>query len=638
MRSRTKTVAFGVVVLLAVVTSVPVSPVRCEAGAPAAARIERDIVYARVGEKDLLLDLYRPEQGPTPLPVILWVHGGGWRGGSKGSGGRARPMVARGYAVVDINYRLSGEALFPAQIEDCKAAVRWIRANAKKYGFDPDRIGAWGSSAGGHLVAMLGTAGDVKEFDTVGEHRNVSSRVQAVCDWFGPTDFVQMDAHRPEGARLVHDSPDSPESRLVGGPIQEEPYRSLCRKADPITYVTGDDPPFLIMHGDKDRLVPVHQSELLHDALKKAGVETTMYVVKGAGHGLRDGTEDSPGELVEMAARFFDKHLKTPEAKKPAKTKIGEGFARKKNSRMIGNLPIPDGVKVVPDIAYRPGESKAWRLDLAMPEEPGDQPRPVIVFVHGGGWRSGDKRRAPFLGGALRYAAKGYVCVSVEYRLVGEAPFPACIEDVKCAVRWLRAHAKEYNVDPDHFGAYGNSAGAHLVAMLGVCPPSAGLEGDGPWQEHSSMVQAVVCSATPTNFLVPMNNRQKAQSTMARDETATGTERAKIFSRAGRRRPLSAAGARGSPRTLPDELKKKFSPITYVSADAPPFLLIHEVSDPLVGVWHADQFVKALREAGARDVTLMRFEDGSGHGVFQRNIEKTGPAMEAFFERTLKRK
>ena len=175
----------------------------------------------------------------------------------------------------------------------------------------------------------------------------------------------------------------------------------------------------------------------------------------------------------------------------------------------IGELTVPAGVVVLPDIPYREGASDAWKLDLAMPADRGTAPRPALVFVHGGGWRGGDKRRAAFFGAAVEFAAKGYVCTSVEYRLTGEAPFPACIEDVKCAVRWMRAHAQNYNIDPEKFGAYGNSAGAHLVAILGLCPKSAGLEGDGPWQEYSSMVQAVCCSATPASFIMPMNNRQR---------------------------------------------------------------------------------------------------------------------------------
>ena len=299
----------------------------------------------------------------------------------------------------------------------------------------------------------------------------------------------------------------------------------------------------------------------------------------------------------------------------------GQGEARQSSSsdaaNTIGRLPIPEGVKVVPDIFYREGDTDRWQLDLAMPEAGSDKPRPALVFVHGGGWRNGDKRRANFLGPALAYASKGYVCISTNYRLMQHAPFPACVEDVKCAVRWLRAHAKEYNIDPERIGAYGNSAGAHLVAMLGLCPPEAGLEGDGPWQGYSSMVQAVVCSATPASFLMPMNDRVQQ----------------------GRRNDSRGAAGGDTPRRrsrMPEELRKKVSPLTYVTADAPAFLIIHDTADKTVSIRHGDALNTALQDAGAKDITYMRFEEGYGHGVFNRGIAKTGPAMEAFFERTLK--
>jgi acetyl esterase/lipase len=213
-------------------------------------------------------------------------------------------MVSQGFAVVDVGYRLSGEAIFPAQIQDCKAAVRWIRANAKKYSLNPDRIGAWGSSAGGHLVALLGTAGDVKEFDTA-ENAEYSSRVQAVCDWFGPTDFLRMNDF-PGG--MDHNAPNSPESLVIGGAIQEN--KEKVAKANPITYITGNEPPFLIMHGDKDGTVIYNQSELLYDALVKAGTDVTLYCVKGGGHGFGGATDDTPEGIFKMAADFFEKHLK----------------------------------------------------------------------------------------------------------------------------------------------------------------------------------------------------------------------------------------------------------------------------------------------------------------------------------------
>ena len=266
---------------------------------PEGVTVYRDIAYVTDGHERQKLDLYVPETGEN-LPLVIWIHGGAWRGGDKKNYIR-REYLKAGYAGASVNYRLSQHAIFPAQIEDVKAAVRWLRANAETYRLDPDRFAAWGSSAGGHLVAMLGTAGDVDEFE-VGENLEVSSRVQAVVDYFGPTDFLQMDAQSlPDG--LVHDAPDSPESQLVGGPIQE--HKDRVAKANPITYVSEDDSPFLIIHGDRDKLVPYQQSVLLKDALEKAGASVTFYKVEGGGHGwFRDP------KVPELTKAFLEQHLK----------------------------------------------------------------------------------------------------------------------------------------------------------------------------------------------------------------------------------------------------------------------------------------------------------------------------------------
>ena len=262
------------------------------------AKILRDIEYVPDGHERQKLDLYLPEErSEKALPLLIWIHGGAWRAGSK-ENCPARRFLDKGYAVASINYRLSQHAIFPAQIEDCKAAIRYLRANAGKYSFDPKRFGVWGSSAAGHLVALLGTAGDVKEFDK-GRNLDVSSRVQAVCDYFGPTDFTMMSSF---WTRMDHDSADSPESKLVGGPVQQN--KDKCKRANPITYVTKNDPPFLICHGDKDPLVPLNQSQILYEALKKAGVAVKFHTVKGGGHGFRDKQVD------KMVEEFFGKHLK----------------------------------------------------------------------------------------------------------------------------------------------------------------------------------------------------------------------------------------------------------------------------------------------------------------------------------------
>lgn len=266
------------------------------------AKVLRDLAYVRDGHERQKLDLYLPERGEEPWPVIVWIHGGAWKAGSK-DGCLAARFTARGYAVASVNYRLSQHAVFPAQIEDCKAAVRWLRVHAAEHRLDPERFATWGSSAGGHLVALLGATGDVKDFDR-GEHLEFSSRVQAVCDWFGPTDFLLMDR---AGSRMKHDAADSPESLLVGGAIQEN--KAKVAVANPITYVSRGDAPFLIVHGDADPLVPFNQSELLRDALVKAGVSVTLHPIKGGGHG---GTGFDAPEVRAMVEAFFDQHLKPP--------------------------------------------------------------------------------------------------------------------------------------------------------------------------------------------------------------------------------------------------------------------------------------------------------------------------------------
>lgn len=265
---------------------------------PDGVKVHRDLSYVTNGHERQKLDLYLPQDG-TNLPLIISIHGGAFRAGSKDQGAPVQ-FLRQGYAVASINYRLSQHAKFPAQIEDCKAAVRWLRAHAAEYRLDRARFAVMGSSAGGHLAAMLGTTGDIQEFD-VGANLDLSSRVQAVVDNFGPTDFLQMDAHRLAKG-MIHDTANSPESELIGGPIQEN--KAKTTRANPITYITPGDPPFLIVHGDQDPLVPHHQSELLEAALKKVGVPVTFYTVKGGGHG---GFKEP--KVMELARDFLAKHL-----------------------------------------------------------------------------------------------------------------------------------------------------------------------------------------------------------------------------------------------------------------------------------------------------------------------------------------
>ncbi len=270
---------------------------------PAGVKIERDLAYANDDDRRHKLDLYLPEKSDKPLPLLIWIHGGAWSMGAKEGRSPAVSLAAEGYAVACINYRLSQQAIFPAQIQDCKAAVRWLRANAAKYGVDPKRFGVWGGSAGGHLVALAGTSGGLREFAVIGGNEDVSDHVQAVCDQFGPTDFLKMDEQADGHGAFKHDDAKSPESHLIGGAIQEN--KDKVQRANPIKYITKDCPPFLIMHGEADNMVPIGQSEILLDALKKQGIEATLVRVR-AGHG--GPAFDMPANVAVVKA-FFDKQF-----------------------------------------------------------------------------------------------------------------------------------------------------------------------------------------------------------------------------------------------------------------------------------------------------------------------------------------
>jgi acetyl esterase/lipase len=265
------------------------------------------MAYVTNGHERQKLDLYLPIASEQPAPLIIWIHGGAFKMGSK-EGIEFDPVpleyLSLGFAIASLNYRLSQHAVFPAQTQDCKAAVRWLRAHAAQFNLNPEKFGAWGPSAGGHLSAMLGVTGHVAALD-VGEHLNQSSRVQCVVDYFGPTDFLQMDAQRlPTG--MIHDNADSPESELIGGAIQQ--HKEATARANPISYVTRDAaqtaPPFLIVHGDADPLVPYGQSVIFAEALHTANVPTTFYTVRGGGHG-----RFTDPVVPEMTRGFLKRHL-----------------------------------------------------------------------------------------------------------------------------------------------------------------------------------------------------------------------------------------------------------------------------------------------------------------------------------------
>jgi acetyl esterase/lipase len=269
-----------------------------------------DIDYVGDGTIAHQMDIHLPAEERTRYPVVICIYGSAWYASNAKRNvfreGLGQFLLANGFAVVSINHRSSREAIFPAQLHDVKAAIRFVRANAAAFALDTTFVGVTGWSSGGHLSAMAGATSRTAKYTLNGEtidlegklgpFTGVSSAVDAVVDWFGPTDFLIMNDC---GSAMDHDAPASPESSLIGGAIQDHPV--ACRLANPITYVSASTPPFLIFHGELDPLVPLCQSERLHEALLSVGGRSELHPVTGGGHG--------PGVMIpdnyERMVRFL---------------------------------------------------------------------------------------------------------------------------------------------------------------------------------------------------------------------------------------------------------------------------------------------------------------------------------------------
>lgn len=277
------------------------------ANLPPGIRAEFDLSYIKGGNAAQTLDLYLPETTPDhAVPLIVHIHGGGWMGGDKYPCACAI-LAAHGYVVASIEYRFSQIAKFPAQIQDCFAALRWLRGNAASYHIDTDRVGVIGGSAGGHLAALIGTAGGKGIFPPIGEHRDQSERVQAVCDIFGPSDFtsVMKQAEVVEAVKFLieFNTPRDPYSQLIGTALGDN---EASRAVSPITYIDEENPPFLILHGTHDPVVPFAQSEELAAKLRKAAVPVWLQSIPGGSHG---GPGFAKPEVKRLIQDFFDKFL-----------------------------------------------------------------------------------------------------------------------------------------------------------------------------------------------------------------------------------------------------------------------------------------------------------------------------------------
>jgi acetyl esterase/lipase len=251
-----------------------------------------DVQYCTGGGRPLLMDAFIPKhRNWTPTPAVLWIHGGGWERGDKNGNSGAQMLANDGFVTASLFYRLSGDSPYPADVEDCKCAIRFLRANAPKYGIDPDRIGVAGASAGGHLAELVATADQSAGLEGNGGWQNVSSKVQAAAAYYGVSDFTV-------GALQFQHHTGQVVVKLFRGTEKEKP--ELYRKASPIFYVSKDDPPLLLAHGEKDDLVPFEQSVRMAAAYRRVGRSVEFIAVKNAGHDLEQVGDAPVSPSVEV--------------------------------------------------------------------------------------------------------------------------------------------------------------------------------------------------------------------------------------------------------------------------------------------------------------------------------------------------
>lgn len=285
----------------------PLPPARAGAGGT---RVLLGMPYAALpGIRPLELDLHLPPETGTRVPVVVFLHGGGWRTGSRHSAGPAyassspfEQLAQGGIAVASIDYRLSGEAVWPAQLHDAKAAVRWLRSRAAELGIDPERIAAWGESAGGHLASLLGLTRDVAALEGDIGTTGPSSAVSAVVSWYGPSDVAAVATDAGNDPL----DPTARETQLLGASPPSVP--GLAAQASPITHVSAGAPPFLLLHGSADRFVPCVQSERLRAALQDVGAEVELHLFEGADH-MWMGSVEAPREAMDRTTDYLRRHL-----------------------------------------------------------------------------------------------------------------------------------------------------------------------------------------------------------------------------------------------------------------------------------------------------------------------------------------
>ncbi len=566
---------------------------------PPGARSFLDIPYrvapGRDGDLQLRLDIHLPPPDPTvqspraraaqearrKLPVIVWLHGGGWQDGSRYRLGM-RWMLRHGYALASVEYRLSHNAPFPAQLLDAKAAIRWLRVHAEDYHLDPDRIAVAGDSAGGTLAALLGTTAGQSEFVDA-DHADQRDDVQAVINLFGLTNFEHL-AKAGYPSRPTQVAVEA----LLGGPIDEK--LDLARLASAVHQARGGEPAFLNIHGEVDPIVPVEMSRQLHQKLTSRGVESHLHIVEGGGHG--DPGEKFAGDKTvrQRIEDLLERHLGQP-ARSRARFPMIPDDANSPRPRTIESTRVD--ANVVYATRWTRHGMVDLRLDLYRPPAE-QQPAagfPLVLWMHGGGWVQGDKHHCPL----TWMPQHGYAVASIEYRFTQEAPWPATIQDCHAALDWLIEHAAEYGLDPARIAVSGGSSGAHLAALVGA---GRDLPDFRESTNATPPVRAIASYFAPADLTLFTELGYPSVHTQFYTELLLG-----------------------GPLEQRMDVAQRASVCPHVDADDPPMLIVHGSDDPLLPPELARRLHATCQRVGVpSDLVIL---EGASHGQ-PRDVFFTG--------------
>ncbi|MBX3175896.1 MAG: alpha/beta hydrolase [Candidatus Hydrogenedentes bacterium] len=537
-----------------------------------AVSVYRSLPFAAYGEATLLLDLYVPASTPEPVPCIVVIPGGGFRPQVKDRfGDTARRFAEAGFAAASIGYRGWPEHPFPAAVHDTKAAVRFLRAKAGLLSIDPARIGAFGQSAGGHLAAMLAVS-DHPDLEGDGGNAGVSSRVQAAVTYAGVFDFI-------ERFRESNENENNPEKRRTNGAWIGEPFSpesAVWRQASPYYHVSTGDAPMLLAHCKDDRTVYWKQSERMYEAMKAVRPESRLLLFEAGGHNLR-GSAAVRDEAWSAALAFLRETLLKPQPEAPF---------------------VPVVAPTRANVAYGPHGRNVMDVWLA----PSDSPTPLLVSIHGGGFRGGNKKVSNRLLAAC--LESGISVAAITYRLTDEVMAPVPFHDAARAIQYLRHRAAEWNIDPARIAANGDSAGAGLSLWLGFHEDLADPDNTDPVLRESSRLACIAAENGQASY-DPRYVRALIPEMATWEHPALGY----LF------------GVKSSEiDNLPEEKYRLFeetAPITHITPDDPPVLMTYNsaadapVTSLRVGIHHP-RFGFALKEkldaAGVPCVVACGFE------------------------------